>query len=141
MDPRITLITLGVSNLDRARAFYERLGWARSVKAAEGVAFFQCGGIGLALWPWSELAADARIPAARTGYSGVALAQNLRSRAEVDDVLAEAVFAGATLLKEPAETFYGGYGGYFADPDGHVWEIAFNPSFALNDDGSVVMPD
>jgi hypothetical protein len=141
MDQRITLITLGVTDLDRARAFYEKLGWVRSVKAAQGVAFFQCGGMALALWPWPDLAADAGIPAARSGHPPVALALNCRSKAEVDAAMAEALAAGATSLKPPEDTFYGGYGGYFADPEGHIWELAWNPGFALTDTGALVLPD
>jgi predicted lactoylglutathione lyase len=141
MDQRITLITLGVSDLDRARTFYERLGWTRSVKAAEGVAFFQCGGMALALWPWPDLAADAGIPAERSGHPRVALALNCRSKAEVDAAMAEAIAAGATPLKPPEDTFYGGYGGYFADPEGHIWELAWNPGFALTGTGALVLPD
>ncbi|CUW39073.1 putative Glyoxalase/bleomycin resistance protein/dioxygenase [Magnetospirillum sp. XM-1] len=141
MEPRISLITLGVADLERARAFYERLGWRRKVAAAQGVAFFQMGGMALSLYPRAELAADARLPAEGGGFPGFALAYNTRSRDEVDRVLAEAVAAGATLLKPAEEAFWGGYSGYFADPDGFAWEVAWNPGFALAEDGSLTLPD
>ena len=141
MEQRVSLITLGVADLDRARTFYERLGWKRSVRKAEGVVFFQAGCLALALYPRAELAADANVPAAGSGFSGITLAYNARSLAEVDAVLKEAVAAGAALLKPAHEAFWGGYLGYFADPDGHVWEVAWNPQFALGPDGAVTLPD
>lgn len=141
MEPRISLITLGVADLDRARAFYERLGWRRKVKAAEGVAFFQMGGMALSLYPRHELAADARLSAEGGGFAGFALAYNTRARDEVDSVLAEAVAAGATLLKPAEEAFWGGYSGYFADPDGFAWEVAWNPGFSLDEEGRLTLPD
>lgn len=141
MEPRISLITLGVADLGRARAFYERLGWRRKVAAAEGVAFFQMGGMALSLYPRQELAADARLSVEGSGFAGFALAYNARSRDEVDAVLAEAVAAGARLLKPAEEAFWGGYSGYFADPDGFAWEVAWNPGFSLGEDGSLTLPD
>lgn len=141
MDPRISLITLGVADLDRARAFYDGLGWRRKVAAAEGVAFYQMGGMALSLYPRRDLAADARLSAEGSGFPGFALAYNTRSRDEVDRVLAEAVAAGARLLKPAEEAFWGGYSGYFADPDGFAWEVAWNPGFALGEDGSLMLPD
>jgi uncharacterized protein len=141
MEQRISLITLGVANLDRSRSFYEALGWTRSVKAAEGVAFFQAGGVVLALWPRAELAEDARMSAHGTGFPGFALAHNARSRDEVDALLGEAVAAGATLVKPGTEAFWGGYAGYFADPDGFLWEIAWNPGFPLDAAGRPVLPE
>jgi catechol 2,3-dioxygenase-like lactoylglutathione lyase family enzyme len=140
MEQRISLITLGVADLDRACAFYQRLGWTRSVRAAAGVAFFQTGGFGFALYPLADLAADAGLSPARSGISGVALAHNVRRREEVDAVLAEAAAAGAAILKPGHEVFWGGYTGYFADPDGHLWEVAWNPGFAIHDDGSIGLP-
>lgn len=141
MEQRVSLITLGVADLVRARAFYERLGWKRSVRKAEGVVFFQAGCLALALYPRAELAADANVPAKGSGFSGIALATNVRSREEVGVVLAEAVDAGALLLKPAGDVFWGGTVGYFADPDGHVWEVAWNPKFALGPDGAITLPD
>ena len=140
MEQRISLITLGVADLDRSRAFYERLGWHRSVAAAEGIAFFQAGGMAFALYPRADLAADAGLPADGAGFGGVALAWNARSRDEVDSVLAEAAAAGARILKPAAHAFWGGYSGYFADLDGFPWEVAWNPAFPIADDGSIHLP-
>jgi uncharacterized protein len=143
MDQRVSLITLGVDDLARSRRFYEALGW--SCKEVEETVFFQTGGSAVILWSREKLAADAGIEDARApgpadGFGGVALAQNVRSPAEVDEILAAASAAGATITKPAEETFYGGYAAYFADPDGHLWEIAHNPGFALADDGSLVLP-
>lgn len=140
MDQRISLVTLGVSDLARARTFYERLGW-RGQEVEETV-FFQAGGIAIVLWSAAKLAADAGLPErADHGFRGVSLAQNVRSASEVDEVVAAAAAAGGSVTREPAETFYGGYAGCFTDPDGHLWEIAFNPGFPLADDGSITIPD
>jgi hypothetical protein len=137
MEQRLSLVTLGVADLERAARFYEEgLGWSRNSKD-EGVAFFQTPGMILALWPRDELAADAGMSAEGTGFRGIALAYNTRSRDEVEKVLAEAVAAGGSLVKAAAETFWGGYSGYFADPDGHLWEVAFNPFWKIDDDGTV----
>lgn len=141
MEQRVSLITLGVADLGRARAFYERLGWKRSFCKAEGVAFFQIGGLALALWPRVELAKDANATDDGGKFTGIALAYNTRSRDEVDTVLAEAVAAGGRLLKPAQQAFWGGYQGYFADPEGHLWEVAWNPGFALDADGNVTLPD
>jgi uncharacterized protein len=140
LEQRISLITLGVADLERSRAFYERLGWRRSMPNAEGVVFFQAGGMVLSLFPRDELAKDAQISAAGSGFSGMALAYNARSRAEVDAVLAEAKAAGGKLVKPAQDAFWGGYSGYFADPDGFLWEVAWNPSFAIAVDGSIKLP-
>ena len=140
MEQRISLITLGVTDLSRARSFYEHLGWHG--QEVEDTVFFQAGGLGLVLWHQDKLADDAG--AARvcgSGFRGVNLAHNVRSRDEVDDVVAAARAAGATVTRRPAETFYGGYAGHFTDPDGHAWEIAYNPAFPLADDGSLTIPD
>jgi catechol 2,3-dioxygenase-like lactoylglutathione lyase family enzyme len=140
MEQRVSLITLGVADLPRARRFYEALGW-RGQEVEETV-FFQAGGMALVLWHQDELADDAGVaPVTGTGFRGLSLAHNVRSRAEVDDVIATAERAGARVTRPPAETFYGGYAGYFLDPDGHAWEIAHNPGFALADDGSLTVPD
>ncbi|HUB81752.1 MAG TPA: VOC family protein [Bryobacteraceae bacterium] len=141
MEQRISIVTLGVSNLERSGKFYERLGWRRSMTKAEGIIFFQTGGMALALYPRSHLAKDADVPPEGQGFSGVALAYNARSRGEVDKVLAEAEAAGATILKPAHEAFWGGYSGYFADPDNFAWEVAWNPSFPIAEDGSIHLPE
>jgi catechol 2,3-dioxygenase-like lactoylglutathione lyase family enzyme len=141
LEQRLSLITLGVTDLDRSRAFYERLGWQRSVRAAQGVAFFQMGGMALSLYPRADLAQDANVEPDGRGFPGFALAYNARTRAEVDAVLAEAVSAGARLAKPAQEAFWGGYSGYFADPDGFLWEVAWNPSFPIAEDGSIQLPE
>jgi catechol 2,3-dioxygenase-like lactoylglutathione lyase family enzyme len=137
MEQRLSLVTLGVADLTRACQFYEDgLGWTRG-NAHPEVAFYQLGGMVLALWARAALAQDAGIPEAGSGFRGIALAYNARSRAEVDAVLAEAAAAGATIVKPAADTSWGGYAGYFADPDGHLWEVAWNPEWTLAADGSV----
>ena len=143
MEQRLTLVTLGVTDLARSRAFYESLGWQRSAKKAEGVAFFQMGGVVLSLFGRADLAKDAGLTdAGQTGsFGGIALAYNTRSREEVDAVLAEAVAVGARLLKPAQEAFWGGYSGYFADPDGYPWEVAWNPGFPLDENGRLQLPE
>jgi len=141
MEQRVSLITLGVADLARSLDFYQRLGWRRSMTQSEGVVFFQAGGMGLALYPRDELAKDANLPAEGSGFGGMTLAYNARSREEVDAVLAQASAAGAKLLKPAEEAFWGGYSGYFSDPDGFVWEVAWNPSFPIGADGSIRIPD
>jgi catechol 2,3-dioxygenase-like lactoylglutathione lyase family enzyme len=138
MDQRISLITLGVADVPRARAFYEALGW-RGQEVEETV-FFQAGGSAVVLWGRDKLAADAGV-APGTGFAAVALAHNVRSTQEVDALMAAARSAGASVTRPAAPTFYGGYAGYFADPDGHLWEIAHNPGFTLAEDGSLLLPD
>ncbi len=140
MDQRLSLVTLGVADVARARRFYEELGWHG--QEAEETVFFQAGAMAVVLWGRSKLAEDSGITdASSDGFGGIALAQNVRSREEVDAVITAARAAGATITRQPAETFYGGYAGYFTDPDGHVWEIAHNPGFTLEDDGSLTLPD
>jgi uncharacterized protein len=145
MEQRINLVTLGVTDLVRSRQFYERLGWQRSMKNTEGIVFFQMGGIALALYPRSELAKDANIdvnPSLENAqFLGIALAYNARTRNEVDSVLCEAKNAGAKILKPAQEAFWGGYSGYFADPDGFLWEVAWNPQFTIAADGSIQLPE
>lgn len=142
MDQRISLITLGVSDLARARAFYERLGWVRAMKDAEGVAFFQAGGMAFSLFPRTELAKDAGVSdSGATGFNGMALAYNTRTREEVDAVLGEAVAAGGALVKPAQDAFWGGYSGYFADTEGFLWEVAWNPGFAMDEKGRIILPD
>ena len=139
MEPRVSLITLGVSDVARSRRFYEALGWRVSGASQEDVAFFQLGGMALSLWGRAQLAADANV-ADEPGFSGVALAHNARTREAVDAILAEARTAGARILKPAQPTPWGGYAGYFADPDGHLWEVAWNPHFPLRPDGGLELP-
>jgi catechol 2,3-dioxygenase-like lactoylglutathione lyase family enzyme len=136
MEQRLSVVTLGVSDLDRSRRFYEALGWKRGNRHDE-VVFFQLNGMVLSLWSRASLAADARLAADGTGFGGIVLAYNTRSREEVDAVLAEAERAGARILKPAGDAFWGGYYGHFADPDGHPWEVAWNPEWELAADGSV----
>ena len=139
MEQRISLVTLGVDDLARSRAFYEALGW-RGQEVEETV-FVQAGPMVLTLWGRAKLAADCGVPDDGRGtFDGVALAQNVRSAAEVDAVVAAAAEAGATVTRAPGPTFYGGYAGVFLDPDGHAWEIAHNPGFTLADDGALTVP-
>jgi uncharacterized protein len=141
MEQRISIVTLGVADLERSRAFYERLGWQRSVRGADGVAFYQAGGMALALYPRADLAQDANVAPEGHGFPGFAVAYNARSRVEVDTVLAEAQAAGGAIPKPAQEAFWGGYSGYFSDPDGFLWEVAWNPSFPIAADGSLRLPD
>jgi catechol 2,3-dioxygenase-like lactoylglutathione lyase family enzyme len=138
---RITLITLGVADLAAARAFYARLGWVEHGESQPGIAFFQLHGQALALVGRAALAADQGRPDAMLGTGAVTLAQNFATTADVDAAFAAALTAGATALKAPEAVFWGGYSGYWADPDGHVWEVAMNPFWPLNADGSLTLPD
>jgi catechol 2,3-dioxygenase-like lactoylglutathione lyase family enzyme len=138
MEQRISLVTLGVADLDRARAFYEALGWRRA-NDDDDVAFYQSSGMVLALWDRAELAADSRVTDGG-GWGGVTLAHNVRTPSEVDAVLAEALAAGATIGRRGAATFWGGYSGVFIDPDGHPWEVAHNPGWTIEEDGSIRLP-
>ena len=139
MEQRVSLVTLGVRDLERSRAFYEGLGWTTGAEPGDDVVFFRAGGMVVALWDRAKLAEDS-VVADAGGWGGVTLAHNVRSPEEVDAVRAEAAAAGATLARPGAETFWGGYSGVFLDPDGHPWEIAHNPSWGLADDGSVILP-
>jgi hypothetical protein len=141
MEQRVSIVTLGVKDLNHSREFYERLGWHRSMADNEGIVFFQVGGMALAFYPRNELVKDANVPADGSGFGGITLAYNTRTRDEVDSVLAQAQSAGARLLKHAAEAFWGGYSGYFADPDGFAWEVAWNPFFQIAADGSIKLPD
>jgi uncharacterized protein len=136
MEQRLSLITLGVSDLNRARQFYAALGWAPDGNASDDVAFYQAGGMVVALWSRSSLAEDSAVSDAG-GWGGVTLAYNTRSTAEVDAVIEEARAAGARIGREPATTFWGGYSGVFIDPDGHPWEVAHNPDWTVLPDGSI----
>jgi uncharacterized protein len=139
VDQRVSLVTLGVGDLARARAFYEALGWVTRAGPGDDVVFFQAGGMVVALWDRANLAEDSGVEDA-AGFGGVTLAHNVRSPAEVDAVMEEARAAGATITREAGETFWGGYSGAFADPDGHPWEIAHNPRWRIEEDGSVTLP-
>jgi predicted lactoylglutathione lyase len=140
MEQRISLVTLGVSDLQRSKQFYQRLGWHG--QEVQATVFFQTGGIGVILWHQDQLADDAGVPPRTgSGFRGVTLAHNVRTKEEVDAITTAADEAGATITRAPADTFYGGYAAYFADPDGHAWEIAYNPGFPIGDDGSITIPD
>ena len=141
MEQRLSMVTLGVANVSRSRRFYESLGWRASSVGGEEVAFFQLGGIALGLYGRAALAEDARLPAEGSGFGGVALAHNVRTREAVDALLGEAAAAGGRILKPAEDAFWGGYSGYFADPDGHPWEVAWNPGFPIAPDGSIQLPD
>jgi catechol 2,3-dioxygenase-like lactoylglutathione lyase family enzyme len=141
MEQRLSIVTLGVSDLARSREFYERLGWRRSMPNSDGIVFFQAGGMALALYPRQELAKDANVDARGDGFRGFSLAFNARNREEVDAVLTEAKNVGAKILKPAQEAFWGGYSGYFADPDGFLWEVAWNPFFPIAADGAIQIPD
>jgi uncharacterized protein len=141
MEQRISLVTLGVSDLARSRTFYEALGW-RGQEVEETV-FFQAGGLALGLWGRDKLARECGLvdDGTQAGFSGIALSHNVRSDAEVDDLLAAAELAGGTISKPAATNAVGFYSGAFVDPDGHAWEIAHNPGFPLAEDGSLTIPD
>lgn len=140
MEQRITLVTLGVEDVARSTAFFERLGWRRAVRGAEGVSFFQCGAVAVSLYPAAALARDAGIAASGTGSGAFAISHNTRSKEEVDAVLAAAEAAGAEIVKPAEVAFWGGYSGYFRDLDGHLWEVAWNPDFPLDATGAVRLP-
>ena len=140
MKQSVSLITLGVADHARAKAFYEGLGWSTAMDVEE-TAFFQANGVVLVLWSRERLAADMGIADDAPGWGGVALAHNVGSDAEVDRIVEQARRLGAEVVREPSPTFYGGYAGGFRDPDGHVWEVAHNPGFGLADDGSVILPE
>ncbi len=141
MEQRISVITLGVAGLARSRRFYAHgLGWQPSSRSNERITFFQVGGMVLALYSRASLAQDARLANDGTGFGGITLAYNVRQREDVDVVLTEVRAAGATMLKHAEETDWGGYSGYFADPDGYPWEVAWNPYWELREDGSVQLP-
>ena len=136
MEQRVSLVTLGVRDLGRARAFYEALGWTTGAEPGDDVVFFQTGCMVLALWGRDQLAADSGVDD-DGGWGGVTLAHNVRSAADVDGVMQEAEAAGAAITRAAAETFWGGYSGAFTDPEGHAWEVAFNPHWSLDEDGSI----
>jgi predicted lactoylglutathione lyase len=135
----VSLVTLGVSDYDRAKAFYAALGWSPTLEIEE-TAFLQGNGVVLVLWARDKLAADTGVVDDGARWSGITLAHNVGAREEVDALIEQARRNGAAITREPTETFYGGYAGVFCDPDGHAWEIAHNPGFGLAPDGSVILP-
>jgi uncharacterized protein len=138
---RATLITLGVRDVERAARFYETLGMRRRVKGAKDVAFFEAGGVVLAVWGRADLAKDAGFQNSEPGFSGVALAFNVSDEPSVDAVLKAAAEAGGRIVKPGGRAFWGGHTGYFADPDGHLWEVAHNPGFPLDERGQIHLPE
>ncbi len=138
MDPRISVITLGVDDLERARSFYESLGWHSRCPSGSDVVFFQAGAMVFALWSRVSNAQDSGVELGN-GYGGVTLAYNVSAPSEVDELIAQAREAGAAITREPGETFWGGYSGVFLDPDGYPWEIAHNPGWKLEPDGAVTL--
>jgi uncharacterized protein len=140
MEPRISIVTLGVDDLDRATRFYEDMGLEAGMKVPDDVAFFQMGGILLALWPREKLAADAGVDPDGQGFRGVALAYNTRSDAEVGDVLEMAARAGGRIVKPAQRAFWGGWYGYFEDTEGNLWEVAHNPGFPIDAEGRISLP-
>ena len=140
MDQRVSMVTLGVADLQRAGAFYDALGWRRAQESTPGITFYQLPGMLLGLFSVDQLADDQGRPGATLGTGAMNLALNLNSRDDVDATFAEAVAAGATPLKKPQEVFWGGYSGYILDLDGHPWEFAHNPFAPLNDDGTLTLP-
>lgn len=140
MEPRVSLITLGVGDLARSKAFYTRLGFSASSLGGGEVAFLQAGPVALCLFPRESLACDAEVAAEGAGFRGIAIAHNVREKHEVDSVIAEAAAAGATVTKAAHDATWGGRSGYFADPDGHLWEVAWNPYFPLSVEGALTIP-
>ena len=141
MEQRFSFITLGVADLERAEAFYRALGWTpSSYGEGKGIVFFQLPGMVFSLFPRHELAEDAHVADSKPGFSGVTLSYNTRTQGEVDAVIDQAIGAGATLTKPAGKAFWGGYMGYFSDPDGHLWEICYNPHAQLSASGAVTIP-
>ncbi len=142
MRQKLSLITLGVKDLRRALDFYQRgLGWKTSSASGDDVAFFPMGGIVFALYPREKLAEDASVNPIGSGFSGIALAYNAKSQDEVDNVLQTVQRIGGKIVKPAHKAFWGGYSGYFADPDGHLWEVAWNPFWQFDDRDNLVLPD
>lgn len=139
MEQRLTIITLGVKNLTESRRFYEEVvGWKPEKNSSGEIVFFKLNGIMLSLFPREELANDANIPSAGAGFKGFSLAQNLRSELEVDELFNQLGAKGVMIIKPPQKAFWGGYSGYIADPDGNLWEIAYNPYLSLDSAGNVI---
>lgn len=140
LEPRISIVTLGVDDMKRARGFYERLGWTAASSSSDDVTFFNMGGVVFGLYGRKALAEDAQVEFSPGGFTGVSLAHNCESEDRVDEVMAFADAAGAKVMKPAEKVFWGGYSGYFADPDGHLWEVAYNPFFPLDEDGRISAP-
>jgi uncharacterized glyoxalase superfamily protein PhnB len=141
MDQRISIVTLGTDDLPRAVAFWEAMGWPRKAKAFDAIAMFQCGGIAFAIYPFDKLAQDCGMQDRGPGFGGFTLAHNVGSEAEVDALIDRAVANGGTLQVKPHKAFWGGYTGYFCDPDGHPWEVAHNPFVPMGPNGEMLLPD
>jgi catechol 2,3-dioxygenase-like lactoylglutathione lyase family enzyme len=138
---KLSIVTLGVSDLNRSRKFYQDgLGWTPSSVSQDSIIFFDLGGVGLALFPIDELAKDATVSSERAGFSGITLAHNAKSVEEVDVVLQKAQQAGAAIIKKAQKVFWGGYSGYFADPDGYLWEVAWNPFIEFDEKDALIFP-
>lgn len=140
MEPRVSLITLGVGDLGRSKEFYLRLGFKASSVGGGEVVFMQAGPMALCLFPRESLACDADVPAEGSGFRAIALAHNVREKEQVDAVIAEAIGAGGEIVRPSHDATWGGRSGYFADPDGHLWEVAWNPHFPLAEDGALTIP-
>lgn len=138
---RVTMITLGVADLERSKRFYQDIGWTAHPRSQDSIVFFQMHGSLLGLYEINALAEDQHQDRAKLGTGAISLAQNHATKEEVDAAFAKAIAAGAHAQKQPQEVFWGGYSGYFADPDGHMWEIAMNPFWPLNEDGSLTLPE
>ena len=141
MEQRLSIVTLGVADVAASRKFYEQLGWKASFVGDEQIAFFQAGSIVFSLYSLEEMSKEIGLSGGSSGCSNVALAYNVRRKEDVDTVLAEAEQAGTRLLKPAEEKFWGGYAGYFADPEGYAWEVAWNPGFELTEDDSLRLPE
>ena len=141
MDQRISIVTLGTDDLPRAVAFWKAMGWPRKAKAFDAIAMFQCGGIAFALYPFDKLAQDCGMQDRGPGFGGFTVAHNVGSEAEVDALIERAVAHGGTLQVKPHKAFWGGYTGYFCDPDGHPWEVAHNPFVPMGPNGEMLLPD
>ncbi|ANP47921.1 VOC family protein [Candidatus Viadribacter manganicus] len=140
MEPRVSLITIGVGDLTRSKAFYSKLGFSASSQGGDQVVFMQAGAVALCLFPLESLACDAEVSAEGSGFRGIAIAHNVREKHQVDEVIAEAVAAGGSVAKLGHDASWGGRSGYFSDPDGHLWEVAWNPYFPLSADGALTIP-
>ena len=138
MQQRLTIVGLGVENLESSTSFYEiHFGWNKTESSNENITFFQLNGILLSLYPREKLAEDATVDPQGSGFKGVTLAYNTRSEAEVDEIIDHLSEAGVTIIKKPQKVFWGGYSSYISDPDGHLWEIAYNPFLPMDDEGNV----
>ena len=140
VEPRLNIVTLGVADVEKARKFYEGLGWKASSASQGDIVFFQLGAMVLALYPRGLLAEDAGVEAAGSGFPGITLAYNVRAKQEVAGFLDVAKAAGGNIVKPAQDVFWGGHSGYFADLDGHLWEVAWSPHSELNERGEVVLP-